>query len=140
MDHIALIACGSKKRDEPAPAGELYQSALFRKSLRYIEQVVEPDDAFVLSAKHHLLPLDEVVAPYDRTLNRMNADERRAWARQLLDQLRERADLDEDRFTVLAGKKYREYLVPHLARVEVPLEGLGIGEQLQFLSEAVDDG
>lgn len=140
MDHIALIACASQKRDEPAPARELYQSALFQKSLRYVEQVVEPDGAFVLSAKHHLLALDEVVAPYDRTLNRMNAEERRKWGRRVLDQLRERADPEEDRFTILAGKKYRENLVPHLERVEVPLEGLGIGEQLQFLTEAVEDG
>lgn len=140
MAHVALIACASQKRDEPAPTRDLYQSALFRKSLRYVEEVVEPDRAFVLSAKHHLLPLDEVVAPYDRTLNRMGAEERREWAERVLDQLRERADLEDDRFTVLAGQKYREHLVPHLKWVEVPLEGLRIGEQLQFLTEAVDDG
>lgn len=139
MNHIALIACASQKRDEPAPARNLYQSTLFRRSLRYVEQVVEPDCTFVLSAKHHLLPLDVVVAPYDRTLNRMAADERRAWADRVLDQLRERADLKEDRFTVLAGKKYREHLVPPLERVEVPLEGMRIGEQLQFLTGAVGD-
>lgn len=140
MTDIVLIACASQKRDDSAPARDLYQSALFQKSLRYVEQVVEPDRTFILSAKHHLLPLDPVITPYDRTLNRMNADERRVWAERVLDQLRERADLEKDRFTILAGKKYREHLVPHLERVEIPLEGMGIGEQLQFLSEAVDDG
>lgn len=38
-----------------------------------------------------------------------------------------------DRFTILAGAKYRKYLMPHLEHAHVPLEGLGIGKQLQRL-------
>lgn len=137
--HIALIACASSKRDDPAPARDLYQSSLFRKSLAYAEEKLEPDAIYVLSAKHHLLPLDEEIAPYDRTLNRMSADQVRAWAETVLDQLREVADLENDRFTVLAGEKYRKRLVPHLSTVDVPLEGMRIGEQLSHLNDALDD-
>ena len=140
MSHVVLIACASQKRESPSPARDLYQSALFRKSLRYAEAVLEPDRIYVLSAKHHLLPLDETVAPYDRTLNRMSASEVRTSADEVLEQLRQQTDLGEDRFTLLAGNTYRKHLVPELAHVEVPMEGMRIGEQLQFLTEAVDDG
>jgi hypothetical protein len=139
VNHIVLIACASSKQDEPAPARELYQSSLFRKSLAYAEQELNPDAIYVLSAKHHLLPLDQEIAPYDRTLNRMSADRVRAWADEVLDELRRVADLDNDRFTVLAGKKYRKHLVPHLSTVEVPLDGMRIGEQLSHLNEALAD-
>ena len=40
--------------------------------------------------------------------------------------------------TLLAGRKYRDYLAPLLAEaghmVEVPLEGRGIGQQLSWLN------
>lgn len=139
MQHVALIACSSKKLDEPAPARDLYQSALFRKSLSYVQEVLEPDCAFVLSAKHHLLPLDQVIEPYDVTLNEMSAAEIRDWSSRVLAELEKETDTEEDRFTFLAGQTYRRYLVPELVNTEVPMEGLRIGEQLQFLSEAVTD-
>lgn len=139
MKHIALIACASNKLDEPAPARELYQSALFRKSLSYVREVLEPDSAFVLSAKHHVLPLDQVVEPYDLTLNEMSAAQVHEWSRRVLEQLTTVANPEEDRFTVLAGRKYRKHLIPELVNVDVPMEGLRIGEQLQFLTEVVAD-
>lgn len=37
---------------------------------------------------------------------------------------------------ILAGDKYRRGLLPHLTSYELPLEGLRIGEQLQFLGPA----
>lgn len=50
------------------------------------------------------------------------------------------ANLDADRFTILAGQTYRRHLVPELSTAEVPMEGMRIGEQLQFLNEKVDVG
>ena len=47
-----------------------------------------------------------------------------------------------ERIVVLAGLRYREYLMPYLQRrariVELPLEGKRIGEQLQWLSQRHD--
>lgn len=57
----------------------------------------------------------------------------RAWAERVRGQLAARYDLARDHFIFLAGEKYRRYLAPHLASYEVPMEGLRIGEQLQFL-------
>lgn len=136
MKHVVLISCVSKKRPSRAPARDLYQSALFKKSLAYAEQL-DPDLVLILSAEHHVLDLDEEIEPYDTTLNRMGVEDRRRWSARVLEELRERADLDRDRFTILAGQNYRKHLVPHLANHEVPLAGMRIGEQLGFLTRAL---
>ena len=76
---------------------------------------------------------NQVIAPYDVTLNAKTAAEAREWAENVLRQLRTVADCRRDRFTILAGIKYRRFLVPHLRNAEVPLEGLTIGRQLHAL-------
>ena len=136
MAHVVLIACASKKREVPAPARDLYLSALFMKSLAYADSL-EPDAIYILSAKHGLLEQDEVVAPYDETLNDKSAAEVRAWAEWVRGQLEAKTDPKLDHYTILAGMSYRKYLVTHLAHVLVPLEGLGIGKQLQRLDQLV---
>lgn len=140
MKHVALIACGKTKAATARPAGELYQGDLFQKSLRYAQDVVGADAVFVLSAKYGLVPIDAVIAPYEKTLNGLPAREVRAWADRVLDQLREVADLDRDRFTVLAGANYRKHLVGSLSNYEVPMEGLMFGQQLQFLKQELENG
>ena len=82
MKRIALLSCVSKKLDHPAPAAELYTSPLFRLSLAYARQL-HPDAIHILSARYGLVDLDEVIVPYDVTLNTMPAAERRAWAQRV---------------------------------------------------------
>jgi cytoplasmic iron level regulating protein YaaA (DUF328/UPF0246 family) len=134
MKRIVLIACASRKRAEPCKARDLYVSPLFKKNLRYAERL-DPDRIFILSAKYGLVDLEDEIEPYNWTLNSMPADEVKFWARQVIEQLSKRADLQQDQFVFLAGMKYRKYLIPHLAHVEVPFEGLTIGKQLRRLSE-----
>ena len=137
--HTALISCGKRKASDPAPARDLYQGDLFQKSLAYAEQVVGVDESYILSAKHGLIALDEVIAPYEMTLNTMGVADIREWADRVLGQLWSVADLEKDRFTILAGANYRKFLVPHMRNVEVPLEGLMFGQQLRFLKQALDN-
>jgi hypothetical protein len=96
------------------------------------------DRWFILSAKHGLLRPDEVVAPYEETLNTMSADRRRAWASAVCRQLME-VTSPGDTLVFLAGSRYREGLIPELlhrgCKVEVPMEGLTIGRQLQWLDD-----
>jgi hypothetical protein len=98
---------------------------------------LEPDETLILSAKYGLLHLDEHVEPYEVTLNQMREHERRKWAERVLGQLRKYADLDRDRFTILAGQRYREFLVPSLRNVCVPMQGMRNGKQLRYLKEQV---
>ncbi len=138
MKRIVLISCVSKKLPHPARAKDLYVSPLFRLNLQYARKL-QPDAIYILSAKHGLLDLDTEVEPYNLTLNDMATRQVQAWAEQVLEQIKQRADLRRDHFVFLAGLKYRKFLVPRLASYEVPMEGLTIGRQLQFLSERVHE-
>ena len=136
MRRIVLISCVSSKLDTRAPARELYISPLFKFNLAYA-QSLKPDAIFILSAKHGLLALDAVVAPYNETLNTKKHADIRAWAATVLKELEKKTDTKKDEFIFLAGERYRRYLVPALAHVQIPLAGLGLGRQLQFLKRAL---
>jgi len=133
---IVLISCARRKLEVPSKARSLYISPSFKFNLAYAESL-KPDAIFVLSAKHGLLPLDQIVAPYDETLNGKGTAEIQGWAERVLAQLRTVTDLQNDEFTILAGRSYRRFITPHLRRVKVPLARLAIGKQLQFLKRAV---
>ncbi len=134
---IALVACASAKRTCAAPAAELYVSALFTKARAYAER--HASAWYVLSAKHGLLEPASVIEPYDVTLTTMGVRDRRHWAARVATQL-ERVVQPGDRVIVLAGARYREGVVDVLrsrgVHVEIPLEGLGIGQQLAWLTRA----
>ncbi|MBM3234223.1 hypothetical protein FJZ19_03960 [Candidatus Pacearchaeota archaeon] len=131
---IVLIACSSKKLGEKAKAGNIYSSNLFRLNLKYAKSL-NADRIFVISAKHGLLELEKEIEPYNETLNRMKIEERKAWSEKVLEKLKNVSDLEKDEIIFLAGKKYREFLIPEIKNFKVPLEGLGIGKQLKFLKE-----
>lgn len=135
MRTIALISCGKTKLDQSAPACRLYTGDLFQKSLAYAQRI-NADAIYILSANYGLLELDQEIAPYEKTLNRMSSVDVARWGDAVVAQLRSRASFDTDRFVILAGMAYRSRLVPHLTNVELPLDGLRFGEQLKFLKSA----
>jgi cytoplasmic iron level regulating protein YaaA (DUF328/UPF0246 family) len=134
MAKIVLISCVNKKLSSKAKARELYISPLFRLNLAYA-RTLNPDKIFILSAKYGLLGLEEEVEPYNETLNNMSDDEIKEWAKQVVNKLKEIADLKNDEFIFLAGDKYRKFIIPHIAKYEIPMKGLGIGKQLKFLKD-----
>jgi len=63
-EDVTLITCTNAKRDEPAPARELYDpSGYFRDMRAYAEARGHP--WYILSAKHGLVDPDKTLAPYD---------------------------------------------------------------------------
>jgi hypothetical protein len=84
------------------------------------------------------VPPDRVIAPYEGTLNTMRVADRRAWGERVAKQLAEGIP-DLTHVVILAGERYREFLVRHFAdrgvAVSVPMEGLRIGEQLNWLGQ-----
>jgi hypothetical protein len=133
MTTIGLVGCAAGKLSRPAPARELYTSQLFRKAAAYAE--ANSDRWYVLSAKHGLVAPDTVLEPYDMKLGHKSGPPIWEWAARVSDQL-ELALLGDVNveLLVLAGEQYRTCLWrnPHPARV--PMEGMGIGEQLSFLT------
>jgi hypothetical protein len=124
------------KQKSPAKARDLYTSPLFRLNLAYAESL-KPDAMYILSAKHGLVPLSKKLAPYNETLNTKKVVAIKAWAKKVLVQLRRVADLEHDEVIFLAGERYRRFIMPSLRHTRVPLEGLGLGRQLQFLKRAL---
>ena len=139
MNTFYLISCVASKQSVPAPAQELYISALFTKARSYVKAT--GCAWFILSAEHGLLAPDQVIAPYEKTLNTMPIAARRIWSQRILQQL-EAFIKPGDRVIFLAGTRYREFLAKGLAQrgvqVKTPLEGKRIGEQLQWLKEHTD--
>jgi len=131
---IVLISCASRKKNEKSQAGELYTSPLFRFNLKYAKSL-NPGRIFILSAKHHLLELNEEIEPYNETLNEKNKEEIKIWAEKVLEQLKEKTNLNEDEFIFLAGENYRKFLIPEIKNYNIPMQNLGIGKQLKFLNE-----
>ena len=136
-----LVSCVSKKRTQSAPAGELYVSEWFKKARAFVQ--AQGAQWFILSAEYGLLAPDTVVAPYEKTLNRMSVNERKAWATRVMRQM-DALLPPSDRVVLLAGARYREFLMEYLKKrasaVELPMEGLKIGEQLRWLKEHTPGG
>lgn len=135
---IALIACVAKKRGHRCKASELYISPLFQYALAYAKQQ-NADKVYVLSAKYGLLNIDDDIEPYNETLRNKPVNVRKQWAADILHALQNIHNLNKDEFIVLAGQRYREFLLPHLKRYTIPLAGLTIGRQLQYYKQKLDD-
>ena len=137
---VILVSCVSEKHDRPMPAGELYCSPWFQKARAFAER--QATEWFILSAKYGLVTPDQVIEPYNETLNEKPVAERKDWSKKVVQELLIRCT-PESSVVFLAGEKYREFLLPALREagcsVKVPMEGLGIGEQLHWLSERNND-
>ena len=134
IDRLFLVSCVGKKGNRPVPAKDLYRSTWFKLARAWVEHEAAP--WFILSAKHGLVHPNAVIAPYDETLNNMPVAARRDWAKRVKSQLAETLP-SVDEVVIFAGRRYREYIEQHLrarfTSVEVPIEGLRIGEQLRWL-------
>jgi hypothetical protein len=138
---VCLVSCVGAKGATTTEARDLYQSNWFIKARAYVEGF--GSNWFILSAKHGLVRPDDLIARYNQTLNTIGIAERRSWAR-LVERQMDNQMPDAERIVVLAGKRYREFLMDYLRRragtVQVPMEGLGIGRQLQWLGDHIGHG
>lgn len=131
---IVLVQCTNSKRDEPAPARDLYDpSGYFRDYRDYATTF--GDEWYVLSGKHGLLEPDDVIEPYDAR----GISEEQAVA--IADYLAGRVS-PGDTIELLAGKDYTDPLVPELeartaSDVVDPHRGLPIGKRRQKAQQAV---
>jgi hypothetical protein len=139
---LALISCTKSKASQARAAAELYQpSVWFSYAYQYAPLVA--DKILILSAKHGIVRPEQVLAPYDETLQGSSQVERETWADMVYPQLRATSEYREAKSIVwLAGEDYRNEL---LARVRsdgkrslVPMQGLRQGEQVSWLKAQVE--
>lgn len=126
-ERLHLVSCSSVKLDRPAPAEELYCSHRFKLT----RAIVKNERWAIISAKHGLVAPATIVAPYDDALVGKPKAWRLAWSARVLGELAELPAADV--YVIWAGRSYWEFLAPSL-RAELPLQGLGIGQQLAYLT------
>ena len=154
MKTVVLVGCGAEKLPAPAKAKDLYTGPLFKKARAYAEKF--GDEWRILSAKYGLLDPERVIEPYDLTLGQMDSKWYYSWGLctrnaiscNLLnwthDGHGQNFKCDPVRFVVLAGEPYTSCLriegcrIPKFCVIEKPLQGLGIGQRLKWLKDALE--
>ena len=133
---VAFISCVKEKRIGKHKAKDLYTSDCFKKSIGYCSS--KYDSVFILSAKFGLLDLEDTIENYEMTLNDFSKDEKIKWSTMVHEQIKNKIN-DSDDLYFYVGNNYREHLLPMLNNnYYVPLEGKGIGEQLQYLKNNME--
>lgn len=136
---LALVACASARDPGPAPAEELYASALFHARRRHVAQ--RCDQWLVLTPRYGVVAPDALVEAETTRLADLPAAERAAWAEAVLAELDERVErLSDWVIEMHAGAAFCDSgLVDGLhdrgASVIRPVAGLGQGRQLAWYRE-----
>lgn len=127
MAKIAIINCGSVKKDYACPAKEMYEDGrLFKKMREYVEKTY--DKYYILSGKYGLLEPDQVIEPYEdvvffvqkifrdrakkegRVLKAVSKEDQAIWGNQVADAI-DWDQFDEVNFHI--NIYYWEPLKPH---------------------------
>ena len=141
MTTIALVSCVKSKRSEASPASDLYTSPLFKGLSAYA--TAKSDAWYVISAKYGLVRPNQILEPYELTLNQMPRAKQREWATRVWAQISVVLP-PAAHVIVLAGANYRRDLVPllrhHGFAVSIPFEGLSFGRQLARLKALSQSG
>ena len=81
-----------------------------------------------------------MIAPYDVSLQKdvTRKEDRAKWGTKVIEELKKVANIEEDKFIILAGKNYVAPIENSLPKLELPLKGKGIGQMLKFLNEKIN--
>ena len=137
VNTVCLVACTSRKGDQPVAAEFIYRSPLFSAARSYAEK--RADQWFILSAKHGLLSPGDVIEPYNESLVSQSDAQRQEWAERVHREFDARVP-GGGRVIFLAGSAYRYHLAPKFQsegrEVAAPMSALGIGSQVAWLQKA----
>ena len=136
---IALVGCSGPKLDRPAPARQFYTSPLFRSALSLAE--ARHDVVYVVSAKHELVTLDQVVAPYDLAMSDVAKEWRAIWGTRVWESLQRRHQRVDRQVFIYAGKDYARPIQRagfNRATFHEPLAKMQIGQRLKWLREQLE--
>lgn len=132
---VALITCGKDKLGCAAPARELYTGTQFRLSLQVATCLF--GEVLVLSAKHGLVALDDVLEPYEFSMRDVPPEARVTWGKQVVASLEARYPGEHLELHAYASAPYVEPLraaLPPGWELVDPMRGLEQGYRLSYLS------
>ena len=126
---IGLISCVKSKANKRCEAKDMYVSPLFKYMYAYAKKRCK--EVYILSAKYGLLSENDIISPYDLTLNTMSEFRKKEWGDKVMIQLSDRFDIKSTSFLFLGGANYIKYL--RLPLLRQPLKGLSLGYRLKYL-------
>lgn len=142
MKSVILISCSKRKRSYPCEAQLLYdESTLFKKTLAYAQTLSH--EIFVLSGRYGIIPLNEIIAPYDETpLKEKPSEELIFWAHKVVEQLMSRFmsrfDIQEIEFIIFAEEAFYLPLQGRLKHIKLPFFGLSKEQKLAKIDELMN--
>ena len=133
---IAFISCVKTKKPFPCKAIDLYDSALFKKSVAYAKSK-NVQHIYIISAKYGLVSSDKIISPYEETLNGKNDKHIKRWTYKVIKQADSLGISRDEEILFLGGENYLKYLRLIYKNSHEPLKGLSIGRRLKFLNENI---
>lgn len=131
---LAIVSCTGPGQSKPSRGRDHFTSPLFRELCTFAER--QAGRWFLLSAAHGLVDPDDIIMPMAAVMHRKDAAARQSWSARVIEQLAPHL-AGVERILLLANARSREYLLDFLRQdgrtVQIPLEGLSLGEQLQWL-------
>ncbi|MFA9418001.1 DUF6884 domain-containing protein [Natrinema sp. HArc-T2] len=130
---VALVGCGSEKREQQTEAKSLYTSSYFAKKRQWAEGC----DAWrILSAEHGVVHPETALEPYNTAMDDLTEADTQEWARDVMDDLRPfLAAFDE--VVILAGSDYVDPISDEIEQADVtirwPFQGKRLFEQMEWL-------
>ncbi|MFJ9567173.1 DUF6884 domain-containing protein [Streptomyces fuscichromogenes] len=127
---LVVIPCGSRKLGSPARSADMYVGS-YHRACRRAADALRPDLLLILSARHGLLDLDDVIEPYDTPHGAPDA----VTSQVLLEQATRRDLLGLDPVVALGGARHVSLVRSVWPHVRTPLAGArGMGEQMARLA------
>jgi len=101
-------------------------------------QSLKPEAIYILSAKHGLLKLNDVISPYNVSITDLGNVEIKEWAQKVLSDLSRFSSVTRDQFIILAGKNYIDPLRYGITNLLDLLEGLNYIDRVKILKAQYD--
>lgn len=115
MKEIILLSCTKEKLDYKSKVKDLYSPSPNFSDLLSKSQSLNPNKILVISAKHHVLELEEEIEPYDLNLANLSYSDKIKWGEEVAKQLKEKnLDLENDLFFLILDPNYRSLIEPYL--------------------------
>jgi len=137
METIVLLMCGQNKLSQKAKAKDLYTSPRFQKSIEYAKTLTDYSNIYVLSAEHGLLGLEQEIDPYDKSIYKMSAEEKKIWTNMVIKSLSNISNLKEDKYIFLTDDDYNKQLLPFLSNIELPLKNIPQEEHITIFNDKI---
>ena len=134
----AFISCTLEKQDQRCKAEDMYKSRVFKASLE-LARKRKCSPIYILSAKHHLLKLDDVISPYGEYLGNFSEDKKKEWADKVIKEMKD-AHIDFNAKTLFfAGEDYIKHLRDLFPNHEEIFKGKRFGEIYHYLSTKLNE-